>query len=380
MSEVFSRIDTSFGLATMLLVMITYSMWQISLKRDKNKNLILATLGLFTEINIVIVYNILLSTHASDFAVVLILTLAIFSGTYASEYIIFFIYNSCGIRKISKKKTFLLALPFIIEIFILLENLFTGSSFTISNGELIRGPLFVYHRAILVFNLAICIVIALKYKKNISKDNFRIIAFIALMLFAILALEGIVKNITILWNNIAYAIIIYYCLSHEKLAEYDTLTKALTMEYFYLWEIKELREESNKYIIALLDVDDIVSINKFIGIEEGDKVLKRIISTLYKTLTLEDKVVRLHGDKFAIIFNTKDIEKANDKLTILKQKIKNYNAISNNKYNIEYTIAMDIFDLNEINFVDIVRNLTEEIYKIKEVKEEYYIKTFTQEV
>lgn len=380
MIKLLTRIDTSIALALMLFVMVAYSMWQVNLKRDKNRYLILATIGLFFELTLTVIYNVLLYLKATDLAILIIFSFMLLQGTLASEFIIFYVLNFFGIKNINKTKKMCIYLPFLVEAYMLVENTITGSSFRIVNGELSRGPIFLYHIIILIVHLIVCLTISVINRKNVNKTDFSIIISTGILLTVIFGLEAGNRDVTILWNNITFAIIVYYSLSQDRMVEYDILTKAMAPEYFYVFELKEIKKKNNKNIIAILDLDDIGSINKFIGLDEGDKVLRKVVDTLYRTLDINDKVIRISGDKFGIVFDTEDMDIATKNLNNFKEKIQKYNEKSNNKYNIEYSLAIDVFNLNEVHFVDAIGELTKQIYEIKKYKNDHYLKTFSQEI
>lgn len=380
MVNLFTIIDTSLMFIVVLVIMLVTSMWQVSLKRNKNKFLILATLGLILELTLTIIYNTFCYLKIDDYTISIILSFMIVVGTVSSIFIIFYLINVFGVKKIKKRILLLGLLPVILQGYLLIQNLYTGSSFKVVDTVVKTGKLFSFHVDLLIFHLFICCVITIFNRKKISKKEFRTIMITAVLLGLIFTIEVANRNITILWSNITYAIIVYYALIQEDLIEYDSLTKAISLEYFYTTLLKEIKTKKREYTFALLDVDDLRSINKVFGVEEGDLVLKKIVETLYRTIGINDKVIKIAGDKFAIILEDDDIEKANKKLTNFKNKIVKYNDRSNNKYNIEYTLSMGVYDLNEIYFIDIMRKLTKEIYEIKKYKTDHYLKTFTQEM
>ncbi len=314
-----------------------------------------------------IVFSIVMHLK-NDFVAEILYSIILLYGTSISIFIIYFLINFFGINKVPRKIILLSIIPLIVQALALVENIFNNTYFKIENGTLIYGSLYNLHAIILIFNLFICLVISFLKRKNVSKYEYRAILFTAVLLSIPLTANLFVRNVIMFWNMIASIIIVFYIIMQEKLVEYDTLTQATSMQYFNTFTLRKLINTNKKYIIALLDVDNLTAINNTFGYEEGDLVLKKIVETIIKVKREEDRVVRLVGDKFVIIFDTDDLTKVSKVIKNLEEEIGNYNKESYKKYNIEFTLFYENYDSTTKLFSDIIRKLTSYIYDIKKAK------------
>jgi diguanylate cyclase (GGDEF)-like protein len=93
-------------------------------------------------------------------------------------------------------------------------------------------------------------------------------------------------------------------LSEHALARTDHLTGAQNGRAFYdLVELemsRALRYE-RPFTLAYLDVDDFKAVNDAGGHNEGDRLLRRIATTIRSNIRSMDAIARLGGDEFAIL-------------------------------------------------------------------------------
>ncbi len=103
-----------------------------------------------------------------------------------------------------------------------------------------------------------------------------------------------------------------YKASHDELtgaynrAGYDLLLSSIDLKTTYM---------------LLFDVDNFKGINDTYGHETGDKILKKIVSTLNRNFRSDDYVCRLGGDEFVVFMVHAD----ENRLELIKTKITNIN-------------------------------------------------------
>jgi diguanylate cyclase (GGDEF)-like protein len=122
------------------------------------------------------------------------------------------------------------------------------------------------------------------------------------------------------WNgllNLGFMLVVAYLLATlhrhmefaEKLARSDSVTGLFNRRAFleHLQFHLSLAERERKPItLAYLDVDDFKRVNDRSGHEAGDRVLKRIATTLQASTRRTDLVARLGGDEFALLIVAAD--------------------------------------------------------------------------
>ncbi|MFL0166689.1 EAL domain-containing protein [Candidatus Clostridium helianthi] len=87
---------------------------------------------------------------------------------------------------------------------------------------------------------------------------------------------------------------------------YDALTE-IPNRKMMLENINELlKNKDKKFALLFIDLDDFKNINDNFGHQVGDKVLKKVASTLKDSIGTQDIISRIGGDEFIIIL--KDIE------------------------------------------------------------------------
>lgn len=84
---------------------------------------------------------------------------------------------------------------------------------------------------------------------------------------------------------------------------------------------EELAKLSDKYTVAMLDIDYFKKINDKYGHDVGDEVLRFIASIISQETTGDGKAFRYGGEEFTVLFKGKSAEEALPCLEALRQKI-----------------------------------------------------------
>ena len=104
----------------------------------------------------------------------------------------------------------------------------------------------------------------------------------------------------------------------------DSLTTIANRDY---WEyeiqktVGEYNQLGKEFVLVFTDIDLFKQINDTHGHLKGDEVLKKVATTLKNNIRPYDKVFRVGGDEFAIIFKTSDIDGMLGRLERIKQQI-----------------------------------------------------------
>jgi two-component system cell cycle response regulator len=89
----------------------------------------------------------------------------------------------------------------------------------------------------------------------------------------------------------------------------DALTGAWNRRYFELFTesaMKVAREARRAVTILLFDIDNFKTYNDRYGHEAGDEILREVVSMLRSVIRPTDRVCRIGGDEFVVIFNEPD--------------------------------------------------------------------------
>jgi len=112
----------------------------------------------------------------------------------------------------------------------------------------------------------------------------------------------------------------------ETLSITDPLTGLYNRRYLMMRLEKEvsLAEKSNSnFLVFMVDLDDLKSINDGIGHQAGDYVLKQVASIMKNQLRDTDVVARYGGDEFAGILMIEDLDQGKKVLCRVLRKISN---------------------------------------------------------
>ena len=142
----------------------------------------------------------------------------------------------------------------------------------------------------------------------------------------------------------------------------DALTGAYNRVYFN----DNCKNINDATCVAFIDLDNFKTINDTYGHLLGDSVLISVTRTIMNNLKDEDKLIRMGGDEFIIIFKTKDKEYINSTLDKIKGDVSNL-QISFEKINVKTTISIGAsFAHKEI--LKMVEEADEELYQSKRNK------------
>jgi len=89
----------------------------------------------------------------------------------------------------------------------------------------------------------------------------------------------------------------------------DALTGAWNRRYFELFTqsaIKAAREARHAVTILLFDIDNFKMYNDRYGHEAGDDILREVVTMLRSVIRPTDRVCRIGGDEFVVVFNEPD--------------------------------------------------------------------------
>jgi len=196
-----------------------------------------------------------------------------------------------------QRKTFLLALEFILVIVVGWVDYITGPEYSLLLLYLIPVLTTAWFVgkwasvAISVEGAVVLLVVDVVWQKHSSEsvalywNDLSILIFFLLVTYIIASLKS--------------------ALEREKLvASTDALTGATNRRYFYDLadaEINRLKRYGHPFTICYIDIDDFKKINDAFGHCEGDNLLRLIAESIRANMRRTDAVGRLGGDEFALL-------------------------------------------------------------------------------
>jgi diguanylate cyclase (GGDEF)-like protein len=155
-----------------------------------------------------------------------------------------------------------------------------------------------------------------------------------------------------------------------SLVYYDSLTglpdiKMITKKATHL--ISSDTNRTNRFAIAIIDVDNFKTINSAIGHRKGNLLLQAVVTRLKERINPDDILGRLYGDVFAVIIEQP--LKRNDLLKYaesLRACFSTPVSIKNNLFNMTVSIGISIYPQDGIEFDELLRCADEAMYKAKD--------------
>ena len=103
----------------------------------------------------------------------------------------------------------------------------------------------------------------------------------------------------------------------EYAQEHDALT-GLPNRHSFLQSVDKKIESQKEFFLCFVDIDDFHTINEEYGAHAADMLLKHLTTLLLEFIEANDKVMRINGDTFAIIF---EAQKNKNYILLLLEKL-----------------------------------------------------------
>ncbi|MDX9871044.1 MAG: GGDEF domain-containing protein [Clostridia bacterium] len=271
---------------------------------------------------------------------------------------------------IPKKKHLLMLLPVIINFFIIALSPFFGWVFFINSANVYqRGPLFSVSAIITFFYLFCALLLILKHRKKIVKQEVFSLFIVVILPLLGGILQSLFYGLLFIWSSSAFALVITYNLLQQRLIRLDSLTGAWARESFlYFISQKIKRGTDTRFGAIYLDLDKLKEINDEYGHLEGDDALKTTIRLVKSLLRKTDVIARLGGDEFIIIVDCESPEILEKMIARIRSKLKEYNEKSGKGYKLECSFGADIFDAAYTNVEQFLHHIDSLMYSNKKGK------------
>ncbi len=176
---------------------------------------------------------------------------------------------------------------------------------------------------------------------------------------AVISIEASIAPMKVEAGDLMGAVIVIQDVSHTRRltrqlsyqASHDMLTGLYNRRKFeeYLEEILlNVREEDRHHTLFYLDLDNFKIVNDTCGHVAGDELLKQLPALFNDVLRSGDIVARLGGDEFGIILENCEINQAAAIADKVRQKIKDYRFIWDDK-TFEIGVSIGVIAINSDN-------------------------------
>jgi len=126
-------------------------------------------------------------------------------------------------------------------------------------------------------------------------------------------------------------------------ANRDFLTGLYNRRYFYnaMEEyIESARETSEKFAIAMIDIDHFKKVNDTYGHEVGDKAIVSLADILRSSTNPNDVVSRFGGEEFCVVLKNINNKSAKDILERIRKTVESFHLSLPNKESLNFTISI----------------------------------------
>ncbi len=216
-------------------------------------------------------------------------------------------------------------IPLIVNTLTIITNPFTNIFFTLSKDFVYhRGPWLYSTMLIIIFYIGTTAYFIFKSKLYITKKEY----FIFNIFFLLMAIGRVIQNIfpeaLVMWNIIAFSLMIVYFYSDGKPSKNDSLTGALTRANFEKY--MDTASNNTKFGLAFFDLDNFKEINTKFGHATGDTALKLFASIIPKFLKNNEIFVRYGGDEFVVCFEDKELHEISNVIHEIDVEINKINS------------------------------------------------------
>jgi len=152
----------------------------------------------------------------------------------------------------------------------------------------------------------------------------------------------------------------------QKLGRIDYLTGAVNSRYFAELADREIQRAlryRHIFSAAYLDLDNFKTVNDNKGHQEGDRVLKLVVSTIFDSVRTTDIVARLGGDEFIILFPETDSAMARTAIEKILEKL--LALMTANNWPVTFSFGLVTFDSAPQSVHHLIKLTDAVMYEVK---------------
>lgn len=157
---------------------------------------------------------------------------------------------------------------------------------------------------------------------------------------------------------------------HERLANTDALTGIYNRRFLHDFSskyIKIVKRENKELSLMIIDIDDFKIINDTYGHKAGDKIIKKLVSSIKAVVRDNDIIVRYGGDEFIILLPNTKIKSAEMVAKKLLIYINEINQLEYKELLFTVTIGISVYKNEDKNVKDMIHRADESLYKAKKL-------------
>lgn len=165
------------------------------------------------------------------------------------------------------------------------------------------------------------------------------------------------------------------------LSRHDSLTGIYNRCYFeelLMHTLQTSKADNSVFSLALLDLNDLKSVNDNYGHEAGDLLLRKFAQGVNENIMEDDNFARHGGDEFAIIFRDNDMSQTKMKISKIRQAFLNHPFTYCGKTitSINFACGIVQFPSDGSEFQDLMKLADIRMYEDKRIQKNLFVNRF----
>ena len=366
LTTIIARIDNHI-LSMLCLLFVSASIFPLIKKSNlPTKHLRATTNTIFSLTIIDAIYIVLETLKLPNLAFA---TSASYAMSLVLSYVLLYNVTLCFYAFVVREepsilKKLILAFPIYINIFVIIANFITPIYFQLNaNYKIETLPILTLHTILSQCYGVYIIFFIIKHRKKTSiKTKALFILTVALPIIVSLT-EMLVKTNSMLYPIISFCICIVYIVLKNAYSTTDPVTQ---VENYAAMFQRINKIENKNYSLALLDIDNLQTINREFSYTEGDLVLAYVAQKIEKNLPQSANIFFAGQDEFTICFDNMTDDEIQNTLSNLEELFKDPDIEKKRGYTVSYTAVVEKFDQSKYKTVlDVIKYLYYQTYIVK---------------
>ena len=269
----------------------------------------------------------------------------------------------------ASKRAKLLMIPWLIEVLILISNLF-GSDFlfNITEDNVYRRGKYV----VVVYIILLIYYVYSIYQVKIAKYRDLKVQFFPVNYFIGPCLIGtivqlLMYGISAAWVSVAIALIFVQMQSHSENLLIDSLSGLFNRRYMSSL-LNDVKYDIRKSFYGIMiDVNDFKSINDNYGHGKGDEAIRIMGDVLSSSIPNGAIAIRYAGDEFMILLPGMEERMVLDTMNEINKNLKKFNERNSEPFNLSVSMGYARIEKGDQNSESFLTRMDESMYQAKRI-------------
>ncbi len=226
-----------------------------------------------------------------------------------------------------------------------------------------RRPFSYAYYIVILYYLITAFLVTKRYEReNGTRAFFRISLFLAPVLLGA-GLQFAFYGLSLAWLAAAIGLAGLFMMQQNELAYIDVLVDTYNRQYLN-HVLTAWISRGDKFVGALLDIDNFKSINDTFGHTQGDAALKTLTDILKQSRLSNEWVFRYAGDEFIVLKRSDSPDGLAEYLSNVTEKLDEFNC-SDQPYRLAISYGTSFYDATDID--SFIKEMDDKMYEMKEM-------------